>query len=455
MIWTIKLAFVILLTTVTGSVLTVVWYGIGRGLGYTGCLNLLYWIFRAIQIFWFFPLSWLALTVTARRNGTAWFGMMFFPSPLMLGFCKVICLLWSAGAAICMASYARLSFCHWRLVKEACPCDRETMEVLRAVREELHIPAGRVSLRQTYRVEVPLVTGVRHLTILLPMAHYTEDELYFVFLHEMMHVRHRDLLAKNMACMAEAFHFFNPIVWWYRKLLDQWGEYVCDYSACIHCGRVRAYYESVISMIPREETAGCMMALFVRGSNEVKQRIRYVKRCLQTKKKSGAGGALVVSLMVALGSTTVYAATSVTADAVYQTQEAASVETREIAPEDDLVEHTETEPVDSDLFEEGEVKDLKERSAVKEFSWTLYAGYGTYGTRFRVTKDTSIVVAAKAIPSGKTYKLGIIQPDGSRVFVEGSGALSHTFTAGETGYYYVYAQNISGSTLSLSGSYIY
>ncbi|MCC8151470.1 MAG: hypothetical protein LIO96_08465 [Lachnospiraceae bacterium] len=92
MIWTIKLAFLILLTTLNGSVLTVIWCGIVRGLEYAGYLNILYWIFRVIQIFWLVPISWLALMVTVRRDGTVRYGMMLFPTPMVRGFCKMVCL---------------------------------------------------------------------------------------------------------------------------------------------------------------------------------------------------------------------------------------------------------------------------------------------------------------------------------------------------------------------------
>ncbi|MCD8149378.1 MAG: M56 family metallopeptidase [Clostridiales bacterium] len=455
MIWTIKLAFLILLTTLTGSVLTMVWYGIGRGLEHAGYLNILYWVFRVIQIFWIIPIPWLVLMVMVRRDGTIRYGMMFFPTPMMLGVCKMVCLIWSAGVVVYTVSYVRVTLYYRRTVREACPCDRKTTEIFLTVCEELHLSPKRIALGQTYKAAVPQVTGWYHLTILLPMEHFTREELYFVFLHEMTHVRHRDLLAKNLACVTEAIHFFNPVVWWFRKLLDCWSEYACDYKVCVHSGNMRAYYEAVISMIPREKPDRTLTTPFTRGVSEVKQRIKHVKGCLQMKKKSVIGAVLPMSLILALSSSTVYAATTATAEAVYRIQEATDVELAEIPAGDELAEYTEAEPIDSDCFEEGEVEISKDRSSVKNFFWTLYAGYGKYGRKFRVTKGTSIVVAAKAAPSSGIYRLGIINPDGSRTFVQGSGAVSHTFTAGATGYYYVYVENISDSTLSIDGSYIY
>ncbi|MCC8151469.1 MAG: M56 family metallopeptidase [Lachnospiraceae bacterium] len=352
-------------------------------------------------------------------------------------------------------SSVRVFLYYRRTVKEACPCDRKTTEIFLKVCEELHLSSKRIALGQTYQAAVPQVTGLYHLTILLPMEHYSGEELYFVFLHEMTHVRHGDLLAKNLACVAEAIHFFNPVVWWYRKLLDCWSEYACDYNVCIHCGNVRAYYEAVLSMIPREKPGGTVMMPFARENSEVRRRIIHVKGCLQVKRKSVPGAALVISFMLALSSSTVYAAAKVTAEAMCQIQVATAVEFAEATEGDELTEYNETEPVDSGYFEEGEVEIPEERSCVKAFSWVLSEGYGKYGTGFRVTKGTSIVVAAKAAPSSKPYKLGIINPDGSRTCVQGSGAVSHTFTAGATGYYYVYVQNISGSVLAIDGSYIY
>lgn len=60
--WTIlELTMAVLLTSLTGGILTLVWQGIGRGMERAGFTNITFELLKAVVIFYFLPLSFFFL----------------------------------------------------------------------------------------------------------------------------------------------------------------------------------------------------------------------------------------------------------------------------------------------------------------------------------------------------------------------------------------------------------
>ena len=73
--------------------------------------------------------------------------------------------------------------------------------------------------------------GIIHPVIILPDIPYTEGELYFVFLHELLYYKHKDFLVKMLTEFLIAIHWWNPVI--SRFLLpsiNQVQELFVDYS---------------------------------------------------------------------------------------------------------------------------------------------------------------------------------------------------------------------------------
>lgn len=77
----------------------------------------------------------------------------------------------------------------------------------------------------------PAVFGILHPVILLPDISYTEEELHYVFLHELLHVKHKDFITKFVCDIVAAMHWWNPAVAiLFPLLLRQVQELYVDYS---------------------------------------------------------------------------------------------------------------------------------------------------------------------------------------------------------------------------------
>lgn len=80
----------------------------------------------------------------------------------------------------------------------------------------------------------PAIVGVRQPKLLLPedwQTRFDERSLKHVVLHELLHVRQRDLIWNWAATAVQALHWFNPLVWFVVSRFQADRELRCDAGA--------------------------------------------------------------------------------------------------------------------------------------------------------------------------------------------------------------------------------
>lgn len=58
MIWTINLMYLILWTSLSGAIVSVIWFAIGRLLEKAGFLHITYTLLKVAILFWFVPITY-------------------------------------------------------------------------------------------------------------------------------------------------------------------------------------------------------------------------------------------------------------------------------------------------------------------------------------------------------------------------------------------------------------
>ena len=111
-----------------------------------------------------------------------------------------------------------------------------------AVRSELDV-------YETDAVTSPFVTGFLRPRIILPIG-MRSDERRLVLLHERAHIYRFDHLAKPVAFLILALHWFNPLVWLAFRLFCDDMEASCDERAMKDCNReeIAAYGEKLLRL---------------------------------------------------------------------------------------------------------------------------------------------------------------------------------------------------------------
>lgn len=111
-----------------------------------------------------------------------------------------------------------------------------------------------VSLSVCAGVDSPMLAGLFHPVILLPRFPGDLEELSLVLLHELCHLRRRDILYKALLYAAGAFHWFNPLVWMMIRQGVRDMELCCDddVSTLLTDQERKHYAQTILNAIPRK-----------------------------------------------------------------------------------------------------------------------------------------------------------------------------------------------------------
>ena len=176
-----------------------------------------------------------------------------------------------------------------------------TEERVLAVLEKETAAAGLGKVLPVYTAAVgsPMIVGAIKPTLLLPAMDFSAEQLSLVFRHELIHYRRRDIWYKLLLMLANAVHWFNPLVWWMVHAADRDLELSCDEA--VVAGQDEAF---------REEYGRCLLAVvragmnrrtlfttnFYSGKKTLKNRLSTI---LDTTKKRRGTLALVALLLAA------------------------------------------------------------------------------------------------------------------------------------------------------------
>jgi TonB family protein len=138
--------------------------------------------------------------------------------------------IWAFGAFLSLLPVLIGYFQVRRMVSAAVPVTEESWRHL------LIEECSRLGLKKTpilvrnKRQVVPLAFGVRRPCILLPFdcTNWNPSRKRMVLLHELMHLRRRDLSWQMFANLTTALWWFQPLCWLNRRALRQESEEACD-----------------------------------------------------------------------------------------------------------------------------------------------------------------------------------------------------------------------------------
>lgn len=96
-----------------------------------------------------------------------------------------------------------------------------------------------VQIRQSRFVAAPVSFGWKTPFVVLPsqgISNLSVPELEHILLHELSHIRHRDLLTNYLFCGIQALYWFNPLVWLALRQMRQDREAYCDWAVLNELG---------------------------------------------------------------------------------------------------------------------------------------------------------------------------------------------------------------------------
>lgn len=144
--------------------------------------------------------------------------------PALLG------ILWLLGTIGVIGRFMLGLMATGRMARNAQPMlDYECLDEVAAIRAELGIRRA-VEVRQSSSAPVPMIVGVIHQILMLPMTvnNWTLECRRAVLVHELAHVKRWDALTQLLGLLACALYWVNPFVWVAAKRLRVERELACD-----------------------------------------------------------------------------------------------------------------------------------------------------------------------------------------------------------------------------------
>lgn len=163
-------------------------------------------------------------------------------------------------------------------------------------------------------VRSPAVLGLLRPVILLPreVAEKCDaSELKLIFLHEVAHLRRRDLWAQAVASLVVAVHWFNPLAWWAARRMRVEAEMAADALALKYADAAEAHrFGEVLLGFAQRAMAGWLLWSFSatllgisENKHDLKRRIEALTDVARRRRTRWSLGFLAFALLAFTGLT--------------------------------------------------------------------------------------------------------------------------------------------------------
>lgn len=223
----------------------------------------------------------------------------------------VIPLVWFGGALVVGLLMAWNSLRLWREVAgRPLLTDGAVLTLLESCKQALGVGAP-VVVVETAAVSTPALFGFIRPRLLLPeglRGAVSAEELRYVFLHELAHVKRYDIACNWLLSVLQAVHWFNPLIWFAFARLRADRELACDAMVLDHAGpgASRGYGETILRLLerytaPRRALGLASLVGVMETKSQMKRRITMIagfKRTPMWTSVLAAGLVLAVSTVV-------------------------------------------------------------------------------------------------------------------------------------------------------------
>ena len=186
-----------------------------------------------------------------------------------------------------------------RRVGQGVPVSGARLELVRRVAEQYQLPLPRrvVECRWGHG---PFLMGVFRPTLVLPMGWEPEEK---VILHELLHLKHHDVLAGWVVTLFRCLHWCNPVLWYAFDKIGQDREALCDQRVLerLEGEERRDYGRCLLAMADDKAVRIPGATTMANGARGVKARIEAIARFRRYPQGMAlASGCITFALALAL-----------------------------------------------------------------------------------------------------------------------------------------------------------
>ncbi len=207
-------------------------------------------------------------------------------------FNKYVCLffIWSALALVLFVRKVTVyqGFIQYIKAGNKEVSDIKILNLLSDCEEKLKIKT-RVELSCNPLIASPMLIGFFRPRIILPVGEWEDKELSYIFVHELIHYKQRDMFYKWLIQIVVCVHWFNPFVYLLEKEVNKSCELSCDEKviSVLDDTARREYGDTLISFLKSNNLYKSSLAsvTLTEGAEQLKERLGAI---MKFRKKSKA-----------------------------------------------------------------------------------------------------------------------------------------------------------------------
>lgn len=457
--------YAFVLTTLSGSVFSLLWLLLRKCLG-TGREVLLSRCLRVGLQFYLVPVLFIAVLWRRGDNmlllpwlkDTAPHVRILGRSTMTFYLSIALLCIWAVGMVAAFIRYLK----ERPDLKDLLRCSepersQDVLDCFERTKQRLGIHRHIVLLRSCGDC-VPCTVGIVCKKVIIPARNpeFSMRELEVIFSHELMHCKRQDLFFRAEFAAANLIHALNPLVYLMRRYDNDYTEVACDQMTCEVMEDAfshKEYCSTILEMVVQKNGEKEEVALGItEKKSALQQRVEAMLQYEGSGKMKKQMAVLLTAAFVLGSSMTAYAA----GNGVVMLHDGLYEATRSVTSEENVWVNTLEERVISaeEFAAYGSIEmGVNIGRAGGTINWGMSAG-ATYSTTTFLAKAGDVVtINVWTDPENQKIEAGVERVDGGAVSVTGTDTIAHQFTISEEGHYRVYIKNCSGMRITVSGSF--
>lgn len=144
-------------------------------------------------------------------------------------FTNIFSILWIIGVCIIILYHVYFQFMFYFRIKRNINWSQNS-KFQKILNEQIIINKinSNINVYVVKGVPTPFLIGIIKNAIIIPENNYTEEDLKWIFNHELIHFKRKDNILKLLMILALALHWFNPLIYILRRLFFEQCELSCD-----------------------------------------------------------------------------------------------------------------------------------------------------------------------------------------------------------------------------------
>lgn len=453
----ISILLCMLFTMITGTIAYVFFVILCKGNRDTKVLKFRYVLLK-IVIFAFLLPVYFGFEILSRLENDTWTNTIFGTTPFLTFFAFLVLSVWILGMILSLIPLLK-NLNIYRTSLKLYETTTDYDGALFRMKARLGLTKT-ICVRKGDYYESPFCTGIVRPAICLPNLVYSKEELDYIFMHELIHHKHKDLWMLGIIQVLSVIYWFHPVVRKNRLLLQyrELMEDACDIDVCRQTEDDKRYISVLLRMSLKIVESRKEIPVFLSESYE--DVLRRIANMEKYKSQKPMKRVLVTSLVATVfcgSSLVVYAAEcGVVAgyEKVYDATWQGVEEEINGNTENTLEEVYELAVMDENIAIEYADEDVSVCSSVFYVDYTISGNTEKRkSSSHALSSGDKVIVSLTVAPTDKNVKVGFYMSNGYVRYITGSGNIYHTFTIYDDDRYTFFVQNNNSTTVEVGGYY--